>query len=89
MQLPIERNKPGRGRKNRVNLSLDTITETNLSKLAVSCGMTPTTLAMLMVKHCLEDASIVDLFQMDYNANPVYWVIPETGRDGKRRLIHK
>lgn len=82
----MERNRPGKGRKNRIGLSMDTLTETNLNRLAVSCGLTPTGLAYQLVKHCLEDSSVVDLFQLDYNRNPAYWVIPVTGRDTKRRL---
>lgn len=82
----VERNKPGRGRKNRVAPSLDNITEVNLGRLAVSCGMHPTTLAYLLIRHCLSDATVVDLFQMDFNTNPAYWVMPVTHRDGNRRL---
>lgn len=82
----IERNKPGSGRKNRLGLSLDTTTETSLNRLAVSCGLAPTSLAYLLIKHCLDDATVVDLFQMDYNSNPAYWVIPTTDRTGKRKL---
>lgn len=84
--LRVERNSPGKGRKNRIGLSLETATELSLNRLAVSCGMTPTTLAYMLIKHCLNDASIVDLFQMDYNANPSYWCIPMTQRDGSRKL---
>lgn len=82
----IERNKPGAGRKNRLGLSLDTNTELSLNRLAVSCGLTPTGLAYMLVKHCLDDANVVDLFQLDYNANPAYWVIPMSDRTGRRRL---
>lgn len=80
------RNVPGKGRKNRVGLSLETSTQISLERLAVSCRMSPTTLAYLMVKHCLNDGSVVDLFQMDYNRNPAYWCIPMTQRNGERRL---
>lgn len=82
----VERNKPGKGRKNRVSPSLDTQTEVSLGRLAVSCNMTPTTLAYHLIKHCLSDASIVDLMQLDYNSNRAYWVIPVTSPDGSRKL---
>lgn len=82
----VERNNPGKGRKNRVSPSLDTHTEVNLQRLAVSCGMTPTTLAYFLIRHCLSDSSVVDLMQMDYNVNKAYWVIPVTSADGLRRL---
>lgn len=82
----VERNRPGAGRKNRIGVSLDLTTETSLNRLAVSCGLTPTGLAFLLIKHCLDDANVVDLFQLDYNANPAYWVMPVTDRTGKRRL---
>jgi hypothetical protein len=48
--------------------------------------MTPTTLAAILIKHCLETGAIVDLFQLDYNINPSYWVIPVTGKDGTKIL---
>lgn len=83
----IERNKAGEGRKNRIGVSLPHKDDTSLQRLAVSCGMTPTTLAYKLIEYCLNDASIVDLFQMDYNVNPSYWVVPvRSSKDGSKRL---
>jgi hypothetical protein len=81
-----ERNKPGKGRKNRIATSLDTETEISLNRLAVSCDMPPATLVYLLLRFCLRDSGIVDVFQMDYNRNPAYWVIPVTSPNGARRL---
>jgi hypothetical protein len=82
-----ERNEAGKGRKNRYGVSLPHDDDTSLQRLAVSCGMTPTTLAYKLIKYCLDDASIVDLFQLDYNVNPSYWVVPvRSSKDGSKRL---
>lgn len=73
----VERNKPGKGRKNRIGISLETEYENKLGRLAIACGnMTPTTLAWLMVKHCLDDPQVVALLQADHAAHDDYRIIP-------------
>lgn len=73
----IERNKPGKGRRNRIGISLETDYEKKLNRLSIACGnMAPTTLAYLFVRHCLDDPNVIDLFQMDYKTTDDYRIIP-------------
>lgn len=82
----VERKQPGKGRKNRVGVSLETAAENDLKKLAVSCGMSPTTLSYLLLKFCLRNTDVVNIFQNKYNKIEDYWVFHYTAPDGKRRL---
>lgn len=80
------KNKPGQGRKNRIGVSLDHAMETDLKRLATSCGMPPTTMCFLIIQFVLQSADLVDMFQQDYNVNSSYWVFPVTQQDGSKRL---
>jgi hypothetical protein len=79
----LERNKPGRGRKNRVGVSLETEYENKLNRLAISCGnMAPTTLAYLLITHCLDDPQMVAFLQAEYSTTEDYRVVVVRGPKG-------
>lgn len=79
----LERNKPGKGRKNRINISLPTDYETKLRRLAIACNaMPPTTLAYHLIKYCLDDPQIISLFQSEHAAHDDYRVIMVRSQNG-------
>lgn len=72
-----ERNKPGKGRKNRVGVSMATEYENKLNRLAIACGnMAPTTMAYVILTHCLDDPQLVAFLQAEYATNNDYRVLP-------------
>lgn len=84
----LERNKPGKGRKNRVGISMSTDYENKLKRLSIACGnMTPTTLAYLMVMHCLDDPQMVAYLQAEYATTSDYRIVVVRGPEGMRYEI--
>lgn len=79
----IERNKPGKGRKNRVNVSLPSDYNVKLNRLAIACGnIAPTTLAYELIKYCLDEPQIVANLQETYAAHDDYRVILVRSENG-------
>ncbi|MGD8188593.1 hypothetical protein ACQCN2_01200 [Brevibacillus ginsengisoli] len=60
----------------RIGLTPDVDTKEKLSKLSVSCGMQPTTMANRMLKICLNNPNIVEYIQQMYNKDSQYRVKP-------------
>lgn len=86
--LMVERNSPGKGRKNRIGISLETDYEKKLDRLAIACGnMAPTTLAYVMVKLCLDDPQVVAYLQAEYATTPDYRVLPVRADGGWKYTV--
>lgn len=84
----MERNKPGKGRKNRVGISLETEYENKLNRLAIACGnMAPTTMAYVILKHCLDDPQLVAFLQAEYATTEDYRVLPVRDQQGIKYQI--
>lgn len=60
----------------RIGLTPDSDTKEKLSKLSVSCGMHPTTMATCLVRLCLNNPNIIDFLQSQYNKEVKYRIRP-------------
>jgi hypothetical protein len=63
-------------KKIRVNASLDQVTHDQLKKLAISCDMTKTMLAAIIIEMAVQNESVIDWLQKNYNKYDEYRVIP-------------
>ncbi|MBB6447375.1 hypothetical protein [Bacillus benzoevorans] len=67
-------------------LSLTNRMDSNLKRLATSCGMPKATLAALIIERCMSDPLYVSQLQKEFNVNPSYLVMPVT-RNGEVELV--
>ncbi|MGG3641461.1 hypothetical protein ABES38_08785 [Bacillus gobiensis] len=63
-------------KKIRVNASLDQETHHQLKKLAISCDMTKTMLAAIIIEAAVQNEGFIDWLQTRYNKYDEYRVIP-------------
>jgi hypothetical protein len=64
----------GGKRINRINISVSNKTLNKIKRLSTSCNMRPTTLVGEILERFLNDPSLVDAFQEEYNLQPSYRV---------------
>jgi hypothetical protein len=84
----IEEKGLGGKKINRVNISLSNRYESNLRRLAVACGIKPTTLAGLLVELSLDNADLIADLQKErckYAAYKVTPIVTYQLYDGSRR----
>lgn len=82
----VQRNAPGKGRKNRIGISLETTYENMLKRLAISCDMQPTTMAYVLIKKCLDDSAVIHQVQAEFATSDDYRVIRTVDQQGKPKL---
>lgn len=60
----------------RIGINITNKTNSKLSKLAIACGLKPTTLAAMLVERSLDDPLLVSKLQQEFNKHAAYKVIP-------------
>lgn len=61
----------------RIGLTPNQDTKQKLAKLAISCGMQPTTMANHLVQLCLNNPNIIEFLQRQHNKDIRYRVTPK------------
>lgn len=77
----IEGKGLGNKRVNRINLSVTNEYTSKLNRLAVACGMKPTSLACLLLEKSLDNQELVNNLQEEYNIHNAYKVVPVRNYD--------
>lgn len=70
-------------KKIHVNPALDHDTHEKLFRLAISCSMTKTQLAELIIKTAVNTPELIRFFQDRYNVIEQYRVMPVIDKDGR------
>ncbi|WP_338754928.1 hypothetical protein [Bacillus sp. FJAT-52991] len=76
VKIDLRNKKERSDKKINVNPALDQDTHCKLKKLSVSCDVSKTKMAEMILKMALNHPSIIQYFQEQYNKDPQYRVIP-------------
>lgn len=81
-KISLDPKKTRQDKKINVNPAIDQDTHAKLFKLAVSCNQTKTKMAELIIKMAVNNPSIIDFFQKQYNTDDHFRIVP-IQKDGK------